>query len=59
VSAAISFLRSFVFQIAAVIVFPLIWGIDGIWVSVVFAELAGMLVGIAFWIAKRKKYQYW
>lgn len=59
VSAAISFLRSVVFQIAAVIVFPLIWGIDGIWVSVVFAELAGMLVGIVFWIVKRKKYQYW
>jgi len=59
VSAAISFLRSVVFQIAAVIIFPLIWGIDGIWVSVVFAELAGMLVGVAFWIGKRKKYQYW
>ncbi len=59
VSAAISFLRSVVFQIAAVIIFPLLWGIDGIWVSVVFAELAGMLVGVAFWIAKRKKYQYW
>ncbi|MBQ2752274.1 MAG: MATE family efflux transporter [Oscillospiraceae bacterium] len=59
VSAAISFLRSVVFQIAAVIIFPLLWGIDGIWVSVVFAELAGMLVGIVFWIVKRKKYQYW
>lgn len=59
VSAAISFLRSVVFQIAAVIIFPLLWGIDGIWVSVVFAELAGMLVGVAFWIAKRKKYKYW
>ena len=59
VSAAISFLRTVVFQVAAVIIFPLLWGIDGIWASVVFAELAGMFVGIAFWIGKRKKYQYW
>lgn len=59
VSAAISFLRTVVFQVAAVMIFPLIWGIDGIWVSVVFAELAGALVGVAFWIGNRKKYQYW
>jgi len=59
VSAAISFLRTVVFQVAAVIIFPLLWGIDGIWASVVFAELAGTIVGVAFWIGKRKKYQYW
>ena len=59
ISAAISFLRTVVFQVAAVIIFPLIWGIDGIWVSVVFAELAGALVGVAFWIGNRKKYKYW
>ncbi len=59
VSAAISFLRTVVFQVAAVLIFPLLWGLDGIWASVVFAELAGTLVGVAFWITKRKKYQYW
>lgn len=42
-SAIISFLRTLVFQIASVMVLPLIWGIDGIWYSVVAAECIGAL----------------
>ena len=57
-SAVISFLRTLVFQIAAVMLLPLVWGIDGIWWSVVVAEVMAVLVGILFLIAKRKKYQY-
>ena len=57
-SAIISFLRTLVFQIAAVLLLPLIWGIDGIWWSVVVAEVMAVLVGLIFLAAKRKKYQY-
>lgn len=58
VSAAISFLRTLIFQIAAVLIFPLIWAVDGIWMSIVAAEVMAVAVGIAFLIAKQKKYQY-
>lgn len=58
VSALISFLRTLVFQIAAVIFLPLIWGIDGIWVSIVAAELMACVVTSIFFVAMRKKYHY-
>jgi Na+-driven multidrug efflux pump len=57
-SAFISFLRTMVFQIAAVILLPLIWGIDGIWFSVVVAELMAAIFCGVFLVLKRKKYQY-
>lgn len=58
VSAAISFLRTLVFQIAMILLLPLIWQLDGIWVSVIFAELLSLVVSIGFLLANRKKYQY-
>ena len=58
ISALISFLRTLIFQIAAVIVFPLIWDIDGIWISIVAAEVMAVIVTVGFLIAKRKKYKY-
>lgn len=57
-SAMISFLRTFVFQIAAVLIFPLIWKLDGIWISIVAAEAMAVVVSAAFLVAKRKKYHY-
>lgn len=57
-SAIISFLRSLVFQIAAVIVFPIFWGIDGIWISVIVAEVMAVAVSLIFLAFKRKKYNY-
>lgn len=57
-SAIISFMRTLVFQIAAVMLMPLVWGIDGIWYSVVTAELLAVLVTMVFLTAKRKKYGY-
>lgn len=57
-SAIISFLRTLVFQIAAVFVLPLLFGIDGIWVSLVVAELfAALLAGILL-LVNKKKYRY-
>lgn len=58
VSAAISFLRTLVFQVAAVLIFPLIWEVDGIWLSIVAAEALAVTVTAAFLWALRKKYQY-
>lgn len=57
-SALISFLRSLVFQIIAVIVFPMIFGINGIWFSVVAAEIIAVIMTVSFIIGKRKKYHY-
>ncbi len=57
-SALISFLRTLVFQAAAVLLFPLYFGIDGIWLSIVAAEWMAMLVTLMFIVGKRKKYRY-
>lgn len=57
-SALISFLRTLVFQIAAVLLLPYLLGIDGIWYSIGAAELMAMVLGGIFLVAKRKKYQY-
>ena len=57
-SAIISFLRTLVFQCAAVIILPLLWGIDGVWISIVVAEFMAVVLGAVFLIAKRKKYHY-
>lgn len=58
ISAVISFLRTLVFQIAAVLILPLIFDIDGIWYSIVAAEVVSVLVTAIFIFAKRKKYGY-
>lgn len=57
-SALISFLRTLVFQIAAVMLLPLLFDIDGIWLSVAAAEVVAALVTLIFLFAKRKKYGY-
>ncbi len=57
-SALISFLRTLVFQVAAVIILPLIYGIDGVWYSIVVAEVMAVLLSTVFLITKRKKYHY-
>jgi len=57
-SALISFLRTLVCQVAAVLIFPLIWGIDGIWVSIVAAELMAATITLCFLWGKRKRYGY-
>ncbi|MBQ2854840.1 MAG: MATE family efflux transporter [Oscillospiraceae bacterium] len=57
-SALISFLRTLVFQIAAVLILPLVWGIDGIWWSIVVAEAMAVVVGALLLIIKQKKYHY-
>ena len=57
-SALISSLRTLIFQVASVLILPLIWGLDGIWLSVVAAELLAALTAAAFLVGKRRKYRY-
>ncbi|MCI9257461.1 MATE family efflux transporter [Acutalibacter sp.] len=58
ISAAISFLRSLVFQIICVLALPALLGLDGIWWSVAVADVFACAISIAFLFAKRKKYHY-
>lgn len=58
ISAAVSFLRTLVFQMAAVLILPVFFKLDGVWISVAFAEICAFVISIIFLVAKRKKYQY-
>ena len=57
-SALISFFRTLVFQVASVLIFPLIWDLDGIWISIVAADVMAVALTLVFIFAKRKKYGY-
>ncbi len=58
VSALISFLRTLVFQVAAVIVLPMLFGIDGIWLAVTVGDTLTCLVAALFMIALSGRYGY-
>lgn len=58
VSALISFLRTLLFQSVAVLLLPLVFDIDGIWYSIVAAELVAAIVTAIFIVALKKKYKY-
>lgn len=57
-SALISFLRTLVFQVAAVLLLPLILDIDGVWFSIVVAEFMAVIFSVLFMFLKRKRYHY-
>jgi Na+-driven multidrug efflux pump len=57
-SAFISFLRTLVFQVAAVLLLPLILDIDGIWWSIVAAEFMAVVFTLFFLIKKKPRYHY-
>lgn len=58
ISALISFLRTLLFQVAMIFILPAIWGISGIWLSVVCAEILAVVVSIICIVKNRKKYEY-
>lgn len=58
VSALISFLRTLLFQVAMILILPSIWKINGIWLSVVFAEIFAIIVSIICLETNKKKYEY-
>ncbi len=60
ISATVSFLRTLLFQTAAVIFLPMIISppLDGVWFAIIVAEVSAFIVTIIFFISKRKKYNY-
>lgn len=58
VSAAISFLRTLIFQTASVLLLPLVLGVDGVWWAIFAAEVFASLISVAFLFAKRERYHY-
>lgn len=58
VSALISFLRTLVLQVLAILILPRIWGINGIWLATFAAEMCAIVVSTICYIANRKKYEY-
>ena len=53
-SALISFMRTLLFEIGSVLLLPIILGLNGIWLSLVVAELAASVLTIYIFIKKRK-----
>ncbi|MBQ8381991.1 MAG: MATE family efflux transporter [Clostridia bacterium] len=58
VSAAISFLRTLVFQLAVLLLLPIWLGTDGIWLAIVASECLALAVTVFFLVTKRKRYGY-
>lgn len=58
VSAAISFMRTLVFQIVSVLALPVFFGLDGIWYSITVAEVLAFCVALIFLLLNRRKYHY-
>lgn len=58
ISAIISFMRTLVFQIFAIMVMPLLFGLNGIWTAVIVAEGLSLIVSIICIVLNRKKYKY-
>lgn len=58
ISAAISFLRTLVFQSASVLILPIFLDVDGIWWAITVAEVFAFLISVMFLLAKRGKYHY-
>ena len=58
ISAIISMARTLVFQIGAVLILPLFFGLNGIWYAVFVSEIMSFIIGHIFLLAFRKKYNY-
>ena len=58
ISALISFVRTLVFQIVCILILPAIWELNGIWLSVVVAEVLSVFVSIICLIKNKSKYKY-
>ncbi len=59
ISAVISFVRTLVFELLTVLILPIFLDVDGIWMSVLVAELCALVMTTLFFVKKRKQYQYY
>ena len=58
ISAVISFSRTLVFQVFAIFLLPLLFGLDGVWFANVLAEFLALGVSIFFFVSRKRKYRY-
>ena len=58
VSAAISFMRTLVFQVSTILILPELFALDGIWIATVIAEVLSLAVTVIFLVTMRKRYNY-
>ena len=58
ISAAISFIRTILLEMSAVMLLPLAFGVDGIWIALPIAEALALIVTVQFLIRKRHMYHY-
>lgn len=57
-SAIIAFVRTLIFQSAAVMILPVFFDVDGVWLSVDIAEFMSLVLGSMFMVINRKRYNY-
>lgn len=58
ISAVISILRTLVFECAAVMLLPLVFGLDGVWGAIIVAEVAALIVTVIFFGKFKNRYHY-
>ena len=58
VSAILAFSRSFVFMLITMLILPVIWGVNGIWLATPVADLMALVLSALMFVKYRKRYQY-
>ena len=58
VSAVMSFMRTLVYQMAGILILPIFFELDGVWFSMLVAEIMALATTAAFLLANKKKYKY-
>lgn len=58
ISAVISFSRTFIFQVASILILPIFFGINGIWISIFASEIMALILSSSLLICTRKRYEY-
>ena len=58
ISAVLSVFRSLIFVAAAILLFPLVMGVDGVWIAIPAGELLGFAMSLFFFVKKKKTYRY-
>ena len=58
ISAILSLLRTLLFQLVCVLLLPLLWGLDGIWLAIVVAESMALIISFIMLNISKKRYGY-
>ncbi len=58
ISAVLAFSRSFVFMLATMVLLPLLFGVNGVWLATPAAELMALALSVVMFLKHRKRYGY-